>query len=293
MGSLQPYPSVCCRPSAAAVTCMTSVVLEGCTLLAVAYADASLRLWDTDKQSCLLQMSTESAASIVQHVMPKLQSMLMLACRHPDPKHMCWVALRVFKPSQRTLILEGPCLQSSVRPGGAVGSAAQPTHIAFAPAPAEEPGRPGKLVVQLDEPGEAAASSRFVAFDLHGSAGASSTLSGIDMQQVRLHHSAIYPWCADPATPRSMQPRPCMHWSSRHSGSKVCIRSQCWSHLLRNQPSGCCCCWSEGYTCLASRWQVNLYLCHGAMIGRCQPWSLSAPGPSLAAESRASWRISR
>ena len=84
-------------------------------------------------------------------------------------------------------------MQSSVRPGGATGSAAQPTRIAFALAPVEEPGRPRKLVVQLDEPGEAAASSRFIAFDLHGSAGAASALSGIEMQQVRWHHSANAP----------------------------------------------------------------------------------------------------
>ena len=106
---------------------------------------------------------------------------------------MYWVAPCEWKPSQRLLTLEGPGLQSSVRPGGAAGSAAQPTRIAFAPPPAEEPGRPGKLVVQLDEPGKAAASSRFIAFDLHGSAGAASALSGIDMQQVRLHHSANTP----------------------------------------------------------------------------------------------------
>ena len=180
---------------------MSSVALGGCTLLAVAYADASLRLWDTDKQSCLLQVSIQNPAAILQHVMPELRSMLMLACRHPDLKHVCWVAPSDWEPSQRTLTLEGPCLQSSVRPGGAVGSAAQPTRIAFAPAPAEEPGRPGKLVVQLDEPGQAAASSRFIAFDLLGSAGAASALSGIDLQQVRLHHAATAPLCADPAKP--------------------------------------------------------------------------------------------
>ena len=63
---------------------MASVALGGCALLAVAYADASLRLWDTDKQSCLLQVSMESPAADVQDVMPKLQSMLMMTCRHPD-----------------------------------------------------------------------------------------------------------------------------------------------------------------------------------------------------------------
>ena len=119
--------------------------------------------------------------------------MLMLACRHPDLKHWDQVAPCRRKPSYRMLTLEGPCLQSSVRPGGAVGTAAQPTHIAFAPAPVEEPGRPGKLVVQLDEPGQATASSRFIAFDLHSSVGATSTLGGLDMQQVRLHHAAMAP----------------------------------------------------------------------------------------------------
>lgn len=172
---------------------MTTVALGKSVLLAVAYADASLRLWDIDKQSCLLQVSTENPAAIVQHVTPKLQAMLMMASRHPHLKHVCWVAPCDWKPSQRTPTLEGPCLQSSVRPAGAVGSAVQPTNIAFAPAPAEEPGRPGKLVVQLDEPGPAAASSRFIAFDLHASAGAATALSGVDMQQVRLHHSAIAP----------------------------------------------------------------------------------------------------
>ncbi len=51
---------------------MTSVALGDHTLLAVAYADASLRLWDTDRQSCLLQVSMGSPAALVQHVMPEL-----------------------------------------------------------------------------------------------------------------------------------------------------------------------------------------------------------------------------
>ena len=172
---------------------MTSVALGGCTLLAVAYADASLRLWDTDRQSCLLQVSMESPAAVVQHVTPELQSMLVMACRHPDLQHVYWVTPCDWKPSQLTSILEMFRMQSSVRPGGATGSAAQPTRIAFALAPVEEPGRPRKLVVQLDEPGQAAASSRFIAFDLHSSVGATSTLGGLDMQQVRLHHAAMAP----------------------------------------------------------------------------------------------------
>ena len=64
--------------------------------------------------------------------------------------------------------------------------------MAFAPSPADEPGRPGKVVVQLDEPGQdAAAASQFIAFELYGSAGTMSSLSGVDMQQVK-----SYPDCA-------------------------------------------------------------------------------------------------
>ena len=61
---------------------MTSVALGTCALLAVAYADASLRLWDTDKQSCLLQVSLENPAAVVQHVTSELQSMVTMAFRH-------------------------------------------------------------------------------------------------------------------------------------------------------------------------------------------------------------------
>ena len=125
---------------------------------------------------------------------------------------MCWVAPCDWIPSQRTSTLEGPCLQSSVRPGGAVGSAGQPTRMAFAPAPAEEPGRPGKLVMELDEPEEAPASSSFIAFELHRSAGAASALGGVDMQQVCLHPSAAAPlMCWSCQAPAACGPdQPCM-----------------------------------------------------------------------------------
>ena len=108
---------------------MAAVELVGHTLLAAAYSDASLRLWDLSRQACLLH--------------------------------------------------------SPLLPSGAQEGAALPTHMAFAPSPADEPGRPGKVVVQLDEPGQDAAASQFIAFELYGSAGTMSSLSGVDMQQVK------------------------------------------------------------------------------------------------------------
>ena len=110
---------------------MAAVELAGQTLLAAAYTDASLRLWDL---------------------------------------------------SRHALVLHSPLL-----PGGAQG-AALPTHMAFAPPPADEPGRPGKMVVQLDEPDQDVAASRFVAYELYGSAGTVAAFSGIDMQQVKPCH---------------------------------------------------------------------------------------------------------
>ena len=107
---------------------MAAVELAGHTLLAVAYSDASLRMWDLKKHACLLQ--------------------------------------------------------SSLLPSGAQEGAGLPTRIAFAPPSVDEPGRPGKLVVQLDEPNQDAAASQFIAFELYGGAGAVSSLTGVDMQQV-------------------------------------------------------------------------------------------------------------
>lgn len=115
---------------------MAAVELGGRPLLAAGHADATLRLWDLQRQVCLLQ--------------------------------------------------------APLRPGG--GSAdeggAAPAHIAFAPPPADEPGRPGKLVVQLDEPEQEGGTSRFTAFDLYGSAGPGTSLTGLDMQQVGLSSCA-------------------------------------------------------------------------------------------------------
>lgn len=107
---------------------MAVVDVAGHTLLAAAYSDASLRLWDLGRQACLLHSSLLPSAA-----------------------------------------QEGPAL---------------PTHTAFAPSPADEPGRPGKLVVQLDEPDQAAGASRFYAYELYGSEGAGASLTGLDMQQV-------------------------------------------------------------------------------------------------------------
>ena len=118
------------RASTAAVRCMAVVDVAGHTLLAAAYSDASLRLWDLGRQACLLHSSLLPSAA-----------------------------------------QEGPAL---------------PTHTAFAPPPADEPGRPGKLVVQLDEPDQAAGASRFYAYELYGSAGAGASLTGLDMQQVNV-----------------------------------------------------------------------------------------------------------
>ena len=109
---------------------MAVVDVAGHTLLAAAYSDVSLRLWDLGRQACLLH--------------------------------------------------------SSLLPSAAQQGLALPTHTAFAPPPADEPGRPGKLVVQLDEPGQAAGASRFYAYELYGSAGAGASLTGLDMQQVKL-----------------------------------------------------------------------------------------------------------
>ena len=108
---------------------MAAVELAGHTLLAVAYSDASLRLWDLKKHTCLLQ--------------------------------------------------------SSLLPSGAQEETRLPTRVAFAPPSVDEPGRPGKLVVQLDEPNQDATASQFIAFELYGGAGAVSSLTGVDMQQVR------------------------------------------------------------------------------------------------------------
>ncbi len=111
---------------------MAAIKLAGHTLLAVAYSDASLRLWDLKKHSCLLQ--------------------------------------------------------SSLLPSGAQEGAGLPTRIAFAPPSVDEPGRPGKLVMQLDEPNQDATASQFIAFELYGGAGAVSSLTGVDMQQVSASH---------------------------------------------------------------------------------------------------------
>lgn len=108
---------------------MAAVEVAGHTLLAAAYSDASLRLWDLSRQACLLH--------------------------------------------------------SPLLPDGAQEGAALPTRIAFAHPPADEPGRPGKVVVQLDEPVQDAAASRFLAFELYGTPGTMSSLSGVDMQQVK------------------------------------------------------------------------------------------------------------
>ena len=108
---------------------MAAVELAGHALLAVAYSDASLRLWDLSRQACLLH--------------------------------------------------------SPLVPGGAQEGAPLPTNMAFAPSPADEPGRPGKVVVQLDEHVQDAAASRFVAFELYGTPGTMSSLSCVDMQQVQ------------------------------------------------------------------------------------------------------------
>ena len=107
---------------------MAAVELAGHTLLAVAYSDASLRLWDLSRQAHLLH--------------------------------------------------------SPLVPSGTQEGAALPTNMAFAPPPGDEPGRPGKVVVQLDEPVQDAAASRFVAFELYGTPGTMSSLSGLDLQQV-------------------------------------------------------------------------------------------------------------
>jgi len=116
---------------------MAAIELAGHTLLAVAYSDASLRLWDLKKHSCLLQ--------------------------------------------------------SSLLPSGAQEGAGLPTRIAFAPPSVDEPGRPGKLVVQLDEPNQDVTASQFIAFELYGGAGAVSSLTGVDMQQVSASQGLS--WC--------------------------------------------------------------------------------------------------
>ena len=124
---------------------MAAVELAGHSLLAAAYSDASLRLWDLSRQACLLH--------------------------------------------------------SPLLPSGAQEGAALPTQMAFAPSPADEPGRPGKVVVQLDEPGQdSAATSRFIAFELYGSPGTMSSLSGVDMQQVKRLALIVQPWPANPET---------------------------------------------------------------------------------------------
>jgi hypothetical protein len=110
---------------------MAVVDVAGHALLAAAYSDASLRLWDMGRQACLLH--------------------------------------------------------SSLLPGAAQEGQALPTHIAFAPSPADEPGRPGKLVVQLDQPDQAAGASRLFAYELYGNAGAS--LTGLDKQQVPFYRT--------------------------------------------------------------------------------------------------------
>ena len=79
-------------------------------------------------------------------------------------------------------------LQTSLLPSGAQEGAGLPTRIAFAPPSVDEPGRPGKLVMQLDEPNQDATASQFIAFELYGGAGAVSSLTGVDMQQVSASH---------------------------------------------------------------------------------------------------------
>ena len=108
---------------------MAAVDLAGHTLLAAAYSDASLRLWDLSRQACLLH--------------------------------------------------------SPLLPSGAQEGAALPTRIVYAHPPVDEPGRPGKVVVQLDEPVQDGAASRFIACQLYGTPGTMSSLSGVDMQQVK------------------------------------------------------------------------------------------------------------
>lgn len=61
-------------------------------------------------------------------------------------------SLRIWSVPRQACALHEPLRRGSAT----AAQALSPTRLAFADAPADEPGRPGKLVVQLDPPAEAA-----------------------------------------------------------------------------------------------------------------------------------------